>query len=123
MPFDWTTPVGYAIALIGSFTAIYAVLLGVSPILSFFIGSCWLIVTFTKDVTNDLSQFSAAELRKTNQVGLEMRFCNVIRQLSDTKQLSNIAFEIIELNSLDLKPLLIMNAMIATKIIHLRIFV
>lgn len=90
MPFDWRTPHGYAVALGGSYVAIYAVLLGVSPILSFFIGFCWFIVTFVKDITNDLSQFNATELRTMSHAEIRERFSFVIQQLSDVKQLSKI---------------------------------
>lgn len=88
LPFNWRTPIGFAVALLGSYIAIYAVLLSIGPILSFFIGACWFIVVFAKDVTNDLSQFNAAELRLLSHAELKKRFTLVIQQLSDVKQLS-----------------------------------
>lgn len=88
LPFDWKTPFGYAFAMIGFFAAMYAVFLDMSPNLSFTGGSCWLIVTFVEDITNELSQFSADKLQKINHRGLKERFCDVLQQLSDIKQLS-----------------------------------
>lgn len=92
LPFNWKTPLGYSLALLGFFTAMYATLLSNCPIVPSVISSCWLIITFITDIKNELSQLNATVTRKVNQRKFKKRLCVIIQQFSVIKQLSESKF-------------------------------
>lgn len=65
------------------------------PIICILIGSCWLIIAFVKDITNDLSNFKIIEMRLIkNRAELKVRFFNMIRFYSDAKELGENSHQI-----------------------------
>lgn len=88
LPFDWKTPLGYHFAVFWFFSGTYFSMLANSPLISFMVGSCWLVITFINDLTNDLSELNANNARKINRQKIYKRFCNVIRQFCAIEQLS-----------------------------------
>lgn len=88
-PFNWRTPFGYFIAMVFEFMTVHCTLCAFTPVLSFFIGSGWLAITFIEDITNDLAQLNSLKtLNKNKSKELKERFCYIIRFHSDAKQLS-----------------------------------
>lgn len=90
LPFNWKTPFGYAIALGGFFAALVGTLFEGSATMSFKVGSCWMIITFVKDLKNDLTLLTATDMHNINYGQLKEHFCNVMRQFCVLKQLSGI---------------------------------
>lgn len=59
------------------------------PLLGFIMGSCWLLITFVKDITNDLSFLKADEINSRNDMELKEIFCKTVKFYSTVKGLSN----------------------------------
>lgn len=59
--------------------------------ISFFMGSCWLFISFVIDITNDLELLNAAGKSKSNQGRIKAmeRFCNLVKAYINVKQLSH----------------------------------
>lgn len=94
LPFNWKTPSGYTLALVGFYAAGYASMFGNSSTVLFMIGSCWLTITFIKDIQNDLSALNVTKRRRINGQKLRKRFCNIVRQFCEIEQLSDREFSL-----------------------------
>lgn len=92
LPYNSKTPLGYACTMLGMFTTSYASLMINSPLMSFMVGACWLIITFVKDIGNDLYELNTKQARKINREKFKKRFCNIIRQFCVIEQLSELDF-------------------------------
>lgn len=88
LPFDWKAPFRFLVAMIGLHAAFFAILLGLLPTISLFIGSCLLFISFTKDITNDLVMLNIGGLSKRGRdQHMRMHFLNIIKLHSVVKQL------------------------------------
>lgn len=89
LPFDIKSPGGYFLAaLIETISAFYTNMLLIS-IACPFIGSSWLIISFLKDITTDLTHLKVGKLSDhKNRRKLHRHFCRILQLHSDTKQLS-----------------------------------
>lgn len=56
------------------------------PIFGFYLGFCWLIISFVKDITNDLDQFTLNECQNHDQI--TGTFCEIVELYLELKQLS-----------------------------------
>lgn len=87
---DSKTPFGYAIAflveVLGSFFTSFIVI----PNLNFAIASLWVIRSFVKDIARDLPTLNVSKVSRPNNKIVFERFCSIVQQLSDAKQLSKI---------------------------------
>lgn len=94
LPFNWRTPLGYLMALILQAASTYVTLLSVSPSIILLVGSCWILILFIHDITNDLSKLSAIKHDQLLSSGkntngkIKRRFCKIVRNFSDVKELS-----------------------------------
>lgn len=61
LPYNSKTLFGYAFALSGMFASTYASLMVNSPLISFMVGACWLIIAFVKDIQSALPGFECEE--------------------------------------------------------------
>lgn len=87
LPFDWKTPFGYVLASVFFAGAIYCLLFGIIPVVCLFVGSCWLFISFAKDMTNEISKLNASAKTK-NYRELKKRFPKLIQMHVDVKKLS-----------------------------------
>lgn len=85
-PFDWKTPLTYAVAWSLQFAGGCGVFTIEMPFFGFYFGSCWLFVFIAGDITQDLVAFNKGELVNRNRVEKMTRFCDIIRIYSDAKQ-------------------------------------
>lgn len=74
------------IALIAQSIPIYCTLFCAHSTISFLIGSCWLIVSFVNDITNDLPLLNVGGASNRNEI--TKRFCRIVEFYMDVKQLS-----------------------------------
>lgn len=92
-PFNWKTPFGYAIALLSLCACSFASPFSGCGTVLFMIGSCWLTVTFIKDIKNDLSRLNANDMTSNTTYGqLKRQFRECIREFSTIKELSKLFF-------------------------------
>lgn len=88
LPFDPNKPIGFFVALIFVSVSIYATACFFKPIICFFIGSCWSIVTFLHDIGNDISKLKGEKKLKSNQQESIERLCNFVRFHAEVEELS-----------------------------------
>lgn len=85
MPFDWKTPVGYAITMATQFGTWIFLLSSCSCILSFLVGVCWLFIALAEDIRKDIQNLN--EERSNNAV-LKTKLNDIIEFHCTAKQLS-----------------------------------
>lgn len=88
LPFNWRTPLGYAIALSVQGLAAYFTLVSISTVVCFLVGSCWLFISFIKEVSEDLCVLYDDKSAKRNHADLSKYYSNIIQTYADVKQLS-----------------------------------
>lgn len=86
LSWNWKTPLAYAITFPSLTLLFYSLYLSLYQTLSSFAASCWLIFTFTQDITNDLKPLNVGG--KSKQGHKKIRLCEINRQHSRVKQLS-----------------------------------
>lgn len=91
-PFDPNQPVGFFITLLFQSISTFAIFCFFTPIGCIFIGSCWSIETFLKDIARDISQLKRKKIFKTSQRELTKRICNFVRFHGDVEELSVDSF-------------------------------
>lgn len=101
LPINWKTPLRYTIVLIlESMIAFYSGLF-FSALMSYFIGSCWLLKSLVKDITHDFvdwnieinasniePNFEQSKNSYAKQTNIRHHFCNILQLHADAKQLS-----------------------------------
>lgn len=91
MPFDQKTPCGYVIStLIQSVDVYFCAAVGGYLTICYFSGSCWLLKTIVRDISNDFSHLNLNKLSTKDRVEMRILFCDIVRNISDAKQLSEI---------------------------------
>lgn len=87
LPFDWKTRLGYVIALTYVIIAAACCQIFFSLILCFHVGFCWLIISFVKDITNDLNasthRYGQSDERIAQTFYGTVDFYSNLRQLRD----------------------------------------
>lgn len=60
------------------------------PFGCFFLGSCWLLIAFVEDITNELTLLTTKKSLRLKQCGREFtgRFCSIVKSYSKVKELS-----------------------------------
>lgn len=90
LPFDWKTPLGYAVASLAEAVAFSAVCVGVIPVLSLVFASSWLfIIIADDDITHKLAAFSndvQISHEHYQEELMRRRFCDIIQLYSNAKQ-------------------------------------
>lgn len=95
LPFNWRTPFGYLIAFFVQNTGAFAVILSSSTVLSFLIGSCWLLFTIIRDIYKDLKYLKCKKKLRRCDRNLKINFYHIVKLYLDTKQLSNDSLKIL----------------------------
>lgn len=92
LPFDANQPVGFFVASIFQNVSIYATVCFFTPIVCIFIGSCWTIVTFLKEIARDISHLRKKKISMLDKQKLAERFWNFVQFHADVDELSGPFF-------------------------------
>lgn len=92
-PFNWKTPFRFFIALLVQSASLFAILFGITPLMCFLIGTCYLIVTIVEDITNELAPLNADEVLNRHERELTEHLSKIVQLHADAKQLSHIFFQ------------------------------
>lgn len=77
--------------MIANLSAIFPLLLSVISTTCLLIGSCRLFISFIKDITNDLEFFNSSGMSTNrNYIKMKERFCKIIKNYVEVKQLSQL---------------------------------
>lgn len=57
-------------------------------LLCFLVGSCWIFIEITEDITKDLKHLKRNKETDRNNRKIKMRFFKIVQLFSDAKQLS-----------------------------------
>ena len=85
MPFDWKTPIGYAVTISIRFGAVASMTCLCCCMLCFLGGVCWLLMAFVEDIREDIHDLNE---EKNNGSKLKMKLNDLIEFHSTVKQLS-----------------------------------
>lgn len=88
LPFDANTPSGFCVASIFECASIYATACFVRPVICLFIGTCWSVESFLKDIGRDISHLRKRKIANLNKQKITERFCNFVRCHIDVEELS-----------------------------------
>lgn len=88
LPFDTNQPIGFLLASVFQYMSVFAALSFSKSIICIFIGSCWSIVTFLKDIAKDISHLNKKKIANLNKRELTERFWNFIRFHTDVEELA-----------------------------------
>lgn len=93
MPFNWKTPVGYAVAYLMQFTTWMYLLILCSCIMSFLAGICWLLITFVKDINIELNNINKLAKLKSNHIKLTGKLRDFVQFHCTVKELSILFYK------------------------------
>lgn len=79
---------GYVFALLLEAAGYFAEVNATIIFLSIFIGSCWILTSMAKEITDDLQELNMDESGSADQAQIQSRFCSISKRLTDVKQLS-----------------------------------
>ena len=85
MSFNWKIPSGYLVAFFDEMIADTVGGLTYVPLISFFIGSCWIIISIIKDIMTDLRFLEVNNGSNKCVAELKKSFCKIIKFYADTK--------------------------------------
>lgn len=88
-PFEWRTPFGYFVALLGQGAGSLFAAASVLQFLNLLFGSCWPFILIAVDITKDLEAFNNdVRTPSENLVNAKLTkcFCGLIQIYSDAKQ-------------------------------------
>ena len=88
MPFDWRTLLGYPFAWMIEYAAVFTTFFVVSPNICLTGGMCWLVISITKDVTNDLHLLNIAGRSTRSQTKAKKNFLIILKFYLELKELS-----------------------------------
>lgn len=88
LPFNWKTPLGYSIAFTIEGIVICGQVFSFVPLLSFFIGTCWLMLAFARDLTNQLTHLKYHGQTSRSHGQLKIKFNEILQMYSEARQLS-----------------------------------
>lgn len=88
LPFDTNSSVGFFATLLFQTVAVFAAECFLTPVVCLFIGSCWCIVAFLKDIATDVSTLRERKILHLNEQKLTERFYNFVRFHADVEELS-----------------------------------
>lgn len=83
MPINWRTPHWYLFILICEAATAFYTCLFFSASSCFFLGSCWMLISFVEDITNDVPLLNEPD-EGPNKI--KANFYNLLRSYSDAKQ-------------------------------------
>lgn len=91
MPFSWKTPLGFILTIIcETFSDAVALAIGV-PIITFFVGSCWLFHCILKNsptLNRNHARLAASTSHSADDIELKRALCKMVQFYSDVKELS-----------------------------------
>lgn len=92
LPFDANRPIGFFMAVLFQCAAVFTVLSFVTPIICIYIGSCWSIATFIKDITRDIAHLKRRKILNLSKQKLIVRLCNFVRFHAEVEELRDTLF-------------------------------
>lgn len=99
MPFDWQTPLSYAISWFLQSAAVFSMMVFIAPMLSWLVGTCWLFIWLIDDITCELSRLNPINASNQRESKLNKRFFRIVQLHSDVNQLSVAIFEVFPLEA------------------------
>lgn len=96
-PFDKNKPGGFFMAVLFQCLTVCGTFCCVTPIACVYIGSCWSIVTFLKDLANDMSFFKKKKISNSNKQALTECFYNFVQIHANVQELSDLFLDFWEL--------------------------
>lgn len=93
LPFDANTPLGFCVASTFEGASVFATAFLVRPIICLFIGTCWSVESFLKDIGRDISHLRKRKIANLNKQKITERFCNFVRCHIDVEELSIVIFK------------------------------
>lgn len=85
-PFDTNQPIGFFMAIFFQGLAASAALYNMTTIVCIYIGSCWSIVTFLRDIARDISHLRKKKLLDLNKRKLTEYIRNFVRFHADVEE-------------------------------------
>lgn len=89
LSFDPNTPCGFFAATLFQSAAVYSLCCFYAPIICIFIGACWSIITFQKDVATDISHLKKRKIADLNERQLTDRFRNFVGFHADVEEFTS----------------------------------
>lgn len=90
LPFDYKTPFGFVLLTLLQFPWSFCLIFSAVPVICFLIGSCWLLVSFVKDIQNELDLLHTTAMSEQGRLNVTERFCNLVLTYSNVKQLRHL---------------------------------
>lgn len=95
LPYNWKTPLGYLITLVFQAVAAISTFLSFIPTICLLCGSCFLIIAFVDDISNDLdilNNIDGGGMSRPCHRIVKERFCNTIQFHTDLKGLVTVKY-------------------------------
>lgn len=92
LPFDWRQPSTYLIAFLLQFASIFCIVQSCTCNLSLLFGSCQVLISFTRDLLEQLNILSEIIHRERNRMELNVKLSEFIQFHSTAKELSEFPF-------------------------------
>lgn len=88
-PFEWRTPIGYLIALLSQSASSFAILYSICPLICFIVGTCWLLIGCSEDISNELPYLNTVKTpRRNGYVELKEHICSIAKLSVNAKEFS-----------------------------------
>lgn len=92
-PYKQIPPLGYLLCWLFQTELAFCAGFSVVSTLCLMVGSCWLIMAFVKDISNDLLKLYMGRASYRYRWELKVRFCSIIQLYSELKQLSTLVIQ------------------------------
>lgn len=89
-PFNEKTPIGFLFQSIFQFAESFFWIIVTLTALSFLLGSCWLFMSFSEDIKNDLSVFNIKRSKQTS-AQVKRKFRKIVKVFSSVHELSRVS--------------------------------
>lgn len=89
LPFDYRTPFNFWVAFAFLGVTTYPFLISLVPVITFFLGSFLLFITFLKDISEHLGRLKKlTKIKKSQDIERKQLLYEIIKDFSIVKQLS-----------------------------------
>lgn len=82
------TPLGYFCVLLLESSETFSIVSIALSAICFLVGSCWLFISFAKDMQYNLNLLNIGGESNENRLKQKERLCNIVNFFSDVKKLS-----------------------------------
>lgn len=88
LPWDSNEPIGFFLTLLFQGAFVLSIFYYLTPIVGVYIGSCWSIITFMKDISKNILHLKKRKILNMSTQMLCERFCNFVRFHADVVEFS-----------------------------------